>query len=139
MLSVSPVIAPAVAAAKTAAPAAAAATWALPGVSDLITNLGVFSLALTATVAGIYRAVRMVRKEDAIKVAAPVESPIRIAGATILENTTILLWSESNRGVAESNKGVVEKMDDLEREVVELRHAISRLTDTMRESHDRRR
>lgn len=83
-----------------------------PDLLTVITNLGIFSLAVAAAVGGIWKGIKSVKREDD-------DSPQRIAQATIMESTTMLMLSESNRS--------------LEKEVVELRHAINRLIEKLDE------
>jgi hypothetical protein len=93
---------------------------ASPDFVTIATNVGVFLATVGAVVAAIWKTVK------AIKVAGPeATTATKIVGGTILDNASIILWSESNRNV-------VDEVKALTREVVELRFAVTALKDEMK-------
>lgn len=90
-----------------------------PDLVAVLTNVGIFSMALTATVAGIWRAIKKIKDET-----IPTTTTTKVAAATILENTTLLMWSESNRAVVEQSAMLRTAVCDLKDSMVELRHEI---------------
>ena len=95
--------------------------------SDLtavITNVGVFLVAAAATGSAIWQTMKKVRTE--VEPAAQG----KLLGASIIETTTLLMWSESNRSVCESNR-------ELRDAVVALKHEMElyRLTGRNRDEH----
>lgn len=111
-----------------------------------IVYVGVFATAIIVAFGGIRKALKDIGATDKTP-NGPTDSPTvhRTIGGTILENTTILLWSESNRSVTEALEAVVSKLEstvhainyntDAVREMcedlTELRHQIERLRDKM--------
>lgn len=89
-----------------------------PDFVTIATNAGVFFATVGTVIAAIWSAVKK------IKTVGPDQPPTskQIIGATILENVTLLMWSESNRDV-------VEALGDHQKEMMELRFAITRLVD----------
>lgn len=83
-----------------------------PDIAALVTNLGVFSLAVAAAVGGIWKGIKSIKKEAN----SPPEVG-KVAQAMIVESTTMLMWSESNRSVCEA-------MHDMTNELRELRHEL---------------
>jgi hypothetical protein len=108
-----------------------------------IVYVGVFATAIIVAFGGIRKALKDIGAAD--KTATDSPTVHRTIGGTILENTTILLWSESNRSVTEALEAVVSKLEstvhainyntDAVREMcedlTELRHQIERLRDKM--------
>ena len=92
-----------------------------PDFVTIATNVGVFLAAAGTVIAAIWSAVKK------IKTVTPGDQTTaqKIVGGAILDNGTILMWSESNRGVADA-------IHDLEKEIVELRFAVTQLKDVMR-------
>lgn len=92
-----------------------------PDFVTIVTNVGVFLAAAGTVVAAIWQAVKKVRT------ALPADQPTtgRVMSGMIMDNTTLLMWSESNRTSAEA-------MGDLEKEVRELRFAVTQLKDKMK-------
>lgn len=90
-----------------------------PDLVTVITNVGVFLAASGTVIAAIWQAVKK------IKTVMP-ETPAgsRVMSGMIMENQTLLMWSESNRSV-------VEKMSDLEKEIMELRFAMTQLREKL--------
>lgn len=96
--------------------------------SDLtavITNVGVFLVAASATGAAIWKTLKSIKAEEPAAAA-------KVLGASIIETTTMLMWSESNRSVCESNR-------ELRDAVVALKHEmeLARLTGRNRDDHQR--
>ena len=90
-------------------------------VPQLVTNLSVFSLAVSAVVAGVWKALKSVKAGEAPASAKPVNE---VRAAMLVETATMVHWTESNRQLGE-------KLDRLIPEVVELCHQIERLRDRM--------
>lgn len=91
-----------------------------PDFITVATNVGVFLAALGTVIAAIWQAVKK------IKTLTPDESsPAKVLGGAIMDNHTMLLWSESNRAV-------VDALRDHQREMMELRFATLQLKDTLK-------
>lgn len=89
--------------------------------TSLATNVGVGLGLAGAALAGIWKSVKK------IKEALPADdaSPTKVVGGMIADHTTILMWTESNRTAGEA-------MGDLEKEVRELRFAVTQLKDKIK-------
>ncbi len=100
-------------------------------------NVGAFLGAATALFIGIKSGLKKISKGEV----TPESSRTQIAGATLIETTSLLMWSESNRDVVEALNRMtavltnvmdrVEIVDDLTKEAIELRHQIERLRDKL--------
>lgn len=112
----------------------AAKTW--------ITYVGVLVVALVTAFAGIRKALRDLKKDERGSSHLTKDPSVeRLVGGTILETTTLLMWSESNRDVGEAVRGLtdmvrmmcerIDIVDELKSEAVELRHQIERLRDKL--------
>ena len=77
----------------------------------IITNLGIFSLAIAAAVGGAWQGIKKIKKESAAS------EPGKVLAASMIETTTLLMWSESNRDV-------VAGLDKLGDDMKELRHEL---------------
>ncbi len=105
--------------------------------STLGTNVGVFFAAASALFVGIRQGLKKISKGEI----APSQEKKQIAGATLIETTSLLMWSESNRDVVEAlNRTVssleammdrIDTIEELKKEAVELRHQIERLRDKL--------
>jgi hypothetical protein len=98
-----------------------------PDITTIATNLGIFSLAIAAAVGGLWRGLRNIKTEGL----SPEKTTSRVAAATIIETTTLLMWSESNRMVVEAVDRLTEATYALRDEQKELRHQTERLRDKM--------
>lgn len=99
---------------------------AIPSPPDLATfgtNIAVFAVAVMATMGGIWQAIRKMRKEDE---KGPGTSAFH--GGVIMENTTMLLLSESNKDVCKATESLKASNYALRDEMVELRHKMEMLT-----------
>lgn len=93
-----------------------------PDFITITTNVGVFLAALGTVVAAIWTAVKK------IKTLTPSDDPAskaKFVGGSIMENHTLLMWSESNRDV-------IDALRDHQKEMMELRFAIVQLRDTLK-------
>lgn len=98
----------------------------VPDVTTFAANIVVFLAAIAAAVAGAMSAVKKIKESwlDSVKDGGtPLPGKHQIAAASIIETTTLLMWSESNRDVCEC-------MHKLADEIKELRHEmeLTRLT-----------
>lgn len=98
----------------------------VPDVTTFAANIVVFLAAIAAAVAGAMSAVKKIKESwlDSMKNGdTPVAGKHQIAAASIIETTTLLMWSESNRDACEC-------MHKLTEEIRELRHEmeLTRLT-----------
>lgn len=91
-----------------------------PDFIAIVTNAGVFLAAVGTVIAAIWSAVKKIKSVDSDS-----KSTAKVLGGAILDSTTLLMWSESNRDVAEA-------LRDHQREMAELRFAVLQLRDTMR-------
>lgn len=93
-----------------------------PDFITIVTNVGVFLAASGTVIAAIWSAVRK------IKTVGDTSSQMmssRVAGGMIMDNTTLLMLSESNRDVTEAVR-------ELHKETMELRFAVIQLKDVMK-------
>ncbi len=88
---------------------------------SLITNIGVFLAAVGTVIAAIWSAVKKIKSVEG----ADSKTAAKVIGGAILDSTTLLMWSESNRDVAEA-------LRDHQREMMELRFVMIQLRDTMK-------
>lgn len=88
----------------------------------IATNVGVFLAAAGTVIAAIWSAVKKIKTvmPDATNATAN-----KVVGGMIMDHTTMMMWSESNKGVTESIK-------DLEHEMRELRFAVTQLKDAVK-------
>lgn len=91
-----------------------------PDFIAIITNVGVLLAAVGTVIAAIWSAVKKIKSVETDS-----KSAAKVIGGAILDSTTLLMWSESNRDVAEA-------LRDHQREMAELRFAVMQLRDTMR-------
>lgn len=91
-----------------------------PDLSAIITSLGIFSLAVAAVVAGIYKGIKDIKKGGA-------ETGHAVAAAALIETTTISAFTESNVRVA-----------DLLHDLVPILSRIERHLDLHEQGEDRR-
>ncbi len=90
-------------------------------IQAIVTNLSVFVLAVSAVVAGVYKAIKSIGDETGGK-RPPIEQ--KVAAAMLVETATMAHWTESNRMLGE-------KLDRLCTSVVDLCHQTERLRDKM--------
>lgn len=102
-------------------------------------NVGVFLGAAGALFVGIKSGLKKIAKGEIAP--SPAVAKNAIAAATLIETTTLLMWSDSNRDVVAALDRVckvidiatnrLESVEDLKREAVELRHQMERLRDKL--------
>jgi hypothetical protein len=98
-----------------------AAELASPDFVTVVTNVSVFLAASGSVAVAIWGAVKK------IKSAIPVDDTsgrATIAGGMLMDRTSMLMWSESN-------KAVVDELGDLRDEMRELRFVMTQLKDKM--------
>lgn len=90
----------------------------VPDVTTFAANVVVFLTAITAAVVGSLSAVKKIKESwlESNK-GEPAKITAMVAGTSIMESTTLLMWSESNRNVCEA-------LDDMTKELRELRHEL---------------
>lgn len=104
--------------------------------------IGVLGASIIVAYAGIRKALKDIAKGEDPKQPGGHPGGIGFVGGTIMETTTLLMWSESNREVAEKAGDVIDAIkinteainrntDTSAREMGELRHQIERLRDKM--------
>lgn len=105
----------------TAAQAAQTAASSFPDTATFAANIVVFIAAIAAVVAGAWTAITQIKKAilEGVKPGTPASGGVetKIASAMLMETTTLMMWSESNRDVCES-------MTALREEIRELRHEL---------------
>lgn len=94
-----------------------------PDLATFGTNIAVFVVAVAATMGGVWKALRTLRKDDE---KGPGSSSFH--GGVIMENTTMLLMTESNKDVCRSNESLKASNYAVRDEIVELRHKLEMLT-----------
>jgi gas vesicle protein len=107
--------------------------------SSIGANIGVFLGAASALFIGIKSGLKKIAKGEIEP--APTATKKAVAAATLIETTSLLMWSESNRDVVDALNRVertltsmmerIDIIDDLNKEARELRHQIERLRDKM--------
>ena len=93
-----------------------------PDFITIATNVGVFLAAAGTVIAAIWSAVKKIKTVTPDSQAAVTN---KVVGGMIMDHTTMLMWSESNKGVAEA-------LGDLEHEMRELRFAVTQLKDAVK-------
>jgi hypothetical protein len=91
----------------------------VPDVTTFAANVVVFLAAIAAAVAGAMSAVKKIKESwiETLKSTDKTGSSHTVASASIIETTTLLMWSESNRDVCEC-------MQALKVEITALRHEL---------------
>lgn len=79
-----------------------------PDISSMLTSLGVFSLAVAAVVAGVYKGIREVKKGGP-------ETGQQVVAAALIETKTMSELTESNKTVAAVLEDVLEVLRLVER------------------------
>lgn len=124
-----------------AASAAASTGFFSPQVFETIKSAigygGVLAAAIVSAFIGIRKAIKDLRKAEEAPLAGN-NPAAKVIGATILESTTLLMWSESNRDVVEAIESQTrainyntEALREVCRDLGETRHQIERLRDKM--------
>jgi hypothetical protein len=90
-----------------------------PDFVTITTNAGVFLAAIGTVIAAIWTAVKKIKTFEDPK------SADKVIGGSIMDNTTMLMWSESNRDVAEA-------LRETQKELMELRFAVTSLKDKIK-------
>lgn len=98
-----------------------------PDTVTLITNIAVFLAAAGTTVAAIWSAVKKI-KTVLPQDAATTKS---VVGGMIMDHTTLLMWSESNRTVSEKLDEAMAVIRENTRETVELRFVMTQVKDKL--------
>lgn len=93
-----------------------------PDFITITTNVGVFLAALGTVVAAIWTAVKKIKTVTPESTAQQTQ---KVIGGMILDHTTMLMWSESNKEVAEA-------LRDLKDEMKETRFAMTQLKDALK-------
>lgn len=93
-----------------------------PDFITIATNVGVFLAAAGTVIAAIWSAVKKIKT---VMPEANNPTTNKVVGGMIMDHTTMLMWSESNKGVTESIK-------DLEHEMRELRFVVTQLKDAVK-------
>lgn len=115
-----------------------------------IAYIGVLATAIIVAYGGIRKALKDLKGDDKPGAVNPGgraggAEVQRIVGGAMLETTTILMWSESNKAVADALEGMCEKLEqvcrsinyntdvgrDVIKELGEVRHQIERLRDKL--------
>lgn len=91
-----------------------------PDFVTIVTNVGVFLAAAGTVVAAIWSAVKKIRNA----IPAEPHTTHKVVGGMIMDSTTLLMWSESNRTVSD-------RMDSLTVEMRELRFVMTQLKDKL--------
>lgn len=108
--------------------ASAASSPYLESVKTWIIYAGVLIGSIITAWAGIRKAYRDLKKSESNPAIYPAASK-EVVGATLLENYTLLMWSESNRSVVEALGDALEKINS-------LTNAVNYNTDAVREGRD---
>jgi hypothetical protein len=109
----------------------------LETLKSIIVYIGVLGGAIVVAFKGIRSAIRDLKADEKASIEA-VPGGAKILGATILEHTTLLMWSESNREVTEAIDQLTrainyntEAQRENGRSMSEVKHQIERLRDKM--------
>lgn len=95
---------------------------ASPDFITIVTNVGVLLAASGTVIAAIWSAVKKIKT---IGDTANSPTASKVVSGMIIDNTTMLMWSESNRDVTEA-------LREMHREMMELRFAVVQLKDTVK-------
>ena len=98
-----------------------------PDFVTIATNIGVFFVMVGTVITSIWASVKKIKSsqpED--EATAP---GTKLIGGAILDNHSMLMWSESNRIVAEKLHEMTDALRDNNKEMMELRFAMTRLLD----------
>lgn len=103
----------------------------VPVSSDFVTiatNAGVFLAAVGTVIAAIWTAVKKIKSVSGDESKLP---GAKLMGGAILDNTTMVMWSESNRDVAEAMRDGITALHAHRDEMKELRFAMIQLKDKL--------
>lgn len=92
----------------------------VPDVTTFAANIVVFLAAIAAAVAGAMSAVKKIKEswlETMKNGDAPLPGKHQVAAASIIETTTLLMWSESNREACECMRTLADEMRELRHEM----------------------
>lgn len=88
-----------------------------PDISAVLTSLGIFSLAIAAVVGGIYKGLKEIKKGGA-------DTGQAVAGALIMDRSSLTMLSDSNDRLASVNREIVDAMRQIDRNVTLLVEAL---------------
>ena len=105
-----------------------------------IAYIGVLAAAIIVAYGGIRKALKDLKSGE-----TKVNDRAEVVAATLMENTTLFMWSDSNHAVCAALGEVVDRLEsvvncinfsteatrDMSRDIGELRHQIERLRDKM--------
>lgn len=105
-----------------------------------VTYIGVLAVAIVTAYAGIRKALKDLKSGEVSGTTTD-----KVMAATLIETHTMLLWSESNRGVGDALRDLTDKIESLSHainyntetgralcgDMKELRHQIERIRDKM--------
>lgn len=105
-----------------------------------VTYIGVLAVAIVTAYAGIRKALKDLKSGEVSGTTTD-----KVMAATLIETHTMLLWSESNRGVGDALRDLTDKIESLSHSInhntetgralcgdlKELRHQIERIRDKM--------
>lgn len=116
-------------------------------IKSWVVYVGILATAVIVAFGGIRKALKDLKGDLPANPGGPAVTPAveRIVGGAILETTTILMWSESNRAVVDALEAATAKLESIcnsinyatetgrnvEDEIKELRHQIERLRDKL--------
>lgn len=92
----------------------------VPDVTTFAANIVVFLAAVAAAVAGAMSAVKKIKESwlESVKSGdTPVAGKHQIAAASIIETTTLLTWSESNRDACDCMRALADEIKELRHEM----------------------
>lgn len=102
-------------------------------IATLAPNIVVFVVAFIASIAGVYQALRNLRKQE-----EPGKGPSTLQAGVILENVSMAMWTESNKAAAAAMAEVCKASDSLKAsnyavrdQLIENAHQMERLRDVM--------
>lgn len=88
-----------------------------PDISSILTSLGVFSLAIAAVVAGIYKGIKEVKKGGT-------ETGQEVKSAVLVETISIRNLSDSNLQLVDVNRQILETLRSIDRNALKLIEAL---------------
>lgn len=88
-----------------------------PDISAILTSLGVFSLAISAVVGGIYKGIKEVKKGGA-------DTGSEVKSALLMETVTARSLSDSNLQLVEVNREIVGVLRSVDRKAAVLVEAL---------------
>lgn len=107
------------------------AVSSIPDVTTFAANTVVFLAAIAAVVAGAWKATQEVKKSVLANAKEEGNTQTKVASAVLVETTTMMMWTESNKEVSDKVDHLCECLQAHGEKMLHLAHQIERLRDKM--------